>query len=292
MRTDHRRRIYYRRRRQVQRQIILISWSVLLIVGAVGLFLCRKDLTGTAAQRVVKSGSRKDAKQAKQITIEAENEAEKLKRVKKDAIEKGYPDDIIELLDKNEETVEFVEHYEEKKDLPCAKTIGDDWEEGQIPRLYQWDERWGYAPYGTSIVAVSGCGPTCMAMVAAGLTGDSSITPDKVAAYGTANGYVDEYNDTYWRFMNEAGANWNLSCYDGVLTEEQVKTELQVGHPIICSVGPGDFTQIGHFIVLTKYMEGMVRVNDPFSQKNSSKEWVFAEIADQIKAMWVFSVNQ
>lgn len=292
MRAEHRRRIYYRRRRQVQRQIILISWSVLLVVGAVGLFLCRKDLTGTVAQRVVKSGSQKDAKQVKQITIEAENKAERLKRVKKDAIEKGYPDDIIELLDKNEETVEFVENYEEKKDLPCAETLGDDWEEGKIPRLYQWDERWGYAPYGTSIVAVSGCGPTCMAMVAAGLAGDSSITPAKVAAYGTANGYVDESNDTYWRFMSEAGANWNLSCYDGMLTEEQVKTELQAGHPIICSVGPGDFTQIGHFIVLTRYMEGMVRVNDPFSQKNSDKEWVFAEIQDQIKAMWVFSVNQ
>lgn len=292
MRAERRRRIYYRRRRQVQRQIILISWSVLLVVGAAGLFLCRKDLTGTVAQRVVKSESQKDAKQVKQITIEVESEAERLKRVKKDAIEKGYPDSVIELLDKNEETVEFVEHYEEKKDLPCAETLGDDWEEGKIPRLYQWDERWGYAPYGTSIVAVSGCGPTCMAMVAAGLSRDSSITPDKVAAYGTANGYVDEYNDTYWRFMKEAGANWNLSCYDGMLTEEQVKAELQAGHPIICSVGPGDFTQIGHFIVLTQYTEGMVGVNDPFSQKNSSKEWVFAEIEDQIKAMWVFSVNQ
>lgn len=292
MRAEHRRRIYYRRRRQVQRQMILISWSLLLVVGAVGLFLCRKNFTETAAQRVVKSGSQKNAKQVKQITIEAESEEERLKRVKKDAIERGYPESVIELLDKNAETVDFVEHYEDKKDIPPTDTLDDDLEAGKIPRLYQWDERWGYAPYGTSIVAVSGCGPTCMAMVAAGLTGDPSVTPAKVAAYGTANGYVDEYNDTYWRFMKEAGVNWNLSCYDGMLTEEQVKTELQAGHPIICSVGPGDFTQIGHFIVLTQYMEGKVRVNDPFSQKNSSKEWVFAEIEDQIKAMWIFSVNQ
>ncbi|MFR3386435.1 MAG: hypothetical protein ACLTST_08525 [Lachnospiraceae bacterium] len=27
---------------------------------------------------------------------------------------------------------------------------------GEIPLLLQWDERWGYAPYGKSIV-VSGC---------------------------------------------------------------------------------------------------------------------------------------
>ena len=92
MRAEHRRRIYYRRRRQVQRQMILISWLVLLVVGAVGLILCRKNLT--AAQQVVKSGSQKNAKQVKQITIEAENEGDRLKRVKKDATEKGYPEGV------------------------------------------------------------------------------------------------------------------------------------------------------------------------------------------------------
>lgn len=155
----------------------------------------------------------------------------------------------------------------------------------------QWDERWGYAPYGTSIVAASGCGPTCMAMVAAGLNQDASITPAKVAAYGTEHGYVDEENNTYWRFMDEAGANWNLNSTAGLLSEEQVALELSQGHPIICSVGPGDFTKIGHFIVLTGYENGNVKVNDPFSIKNSKATWVFANIKDQIKAMWVFSKN-
>ena len=292
MRTDHRRRIYYRRKRQVQRQMILMGWSLLLIVGVVGLVLGRKNMTGTVAQKVVRSGSQKKAEKINQITVEAEDDEKRMKRVRKEAVEKGYPDGLIEMLDKNEETLDFVEHYEEKKDDPSAETIGDDLEEGQIPNLYQWDERWGYAPYGTSIVAVSGCGPTCMAMVVAGLTGDPSVTPAKVAAYGTANGYIDENNDTYWRFMSEAGANWNLSCYEGLLLEEQVRDELEAGHPIICSVGPGDFTGKGHFIILTEYTDGVVKVNDPFSQKRSDKKWVFSEIQDQIKAMWIFSVNQ
>lgn len=73
------------------------------------------------------------------------------------------------------------------------------------------------------------------------------------------------------------------------MSEEQVALELSQGHPIICSVGPGDFTKIGHFIVLTGYENGNVKVNDPFSIKNSKATWVFANIKDQIKAMWVFS---
>ncbi|MCI6534823.1 MAG: C39 family peptidase [Lachnospiraceae bacterium] len=234
----------------------------------------------------------KITQQEKEEKETVETEAQRLERVKREAKENGYPEGVIDLLGKNKETIDFVEDYGEKKDDPSADTIGNDLEAGEIPQLIQWDERWGYAPYGTSIVAVSGCGPTCLSMVAAGLNEDPSITPAKVAAYGTENSYVDENNDTYWKFMSEAGANWNLSCYEGLLSEEQVSAELTAGHPIICSVGPGDFTKIGHFIVLTGYESGNVTVNDPFSQKNSDKTWVYAEIADQIKAMWIYSLKE
>lgn len=283
-----------RRRQQVRRQ--LLTLLVLIMVVACAAISCHiqskrhkaeaKAAVGTQQQETGKGKKKEKAK------VKVESPKQKLKRVELTAKQKGYPDSVIELLEKNKETVDFVENYEDKKDIPAADNIGENYVEGQIPHLLQWDERWGYATYGTSIVAVSGCGPTCMAMVAAGLNKDPSITPAKVAVYGTENHYVDEDNNTYWAFMREAGSNWNLSCYEGVLTEEQVSAELAAGHPIICSVGPGDFTQNGHFIVLTGYDNGIVKVNDPFSQKNSDASWVFADIADQIKAMWVYSLKQ
>ncbi len=79
----------------------------------------------------------------------------------------------------------------------------------------QWDERWGYAPYGTSIVAASGCGPTCMAMVAAGLNQDASITPAKVAAYGTEHGYGTKR-------ITRTGDSWMKPEQTGILTVLQV----------------------------------------------------------------------
>lgn len=286
----YKRRRYSKRRQQVHRQLIVLGIIVILVAGM--LVSCyvqnsRKEELAEAAKLEQRDETKKVVDKAEAI----ETDAQRVERVKKEARSKGYPESVIELLDKNEETVDFVEDYEEKKDAPSADTIGDDLIEGQIPKLYQWDERWGYAGYGTSIVAVSGCGPTCLAMVASGLTKDASITPAKVAAYGTEHHYVDENNDTYWRFMNEAAANWNLSVYDGQLSEDQVNAELSAGHPIICSVGPGDFTQNGHFIVLTGYADGKVTVNDPFSMKNSNEPWEYARIADQIKAMWVYSVD-
>ena len=144
--------------------------------------------------------------------------------------------------------------------------------DGQIPLLIQWDERWGYAPYGTSVVAVSGCGPTCMAMVAAGLRHDPTITPAKVAEYGTQNQYVDEENKYVLGFY--AGGRQELGAFllqrffvrRGTFgrTFGRASGHLQYGARV--------FTQNGHFIVMTGYENGQIRINDPFSTENPAGE--------------------
>lgn len=280
------------RRNQIFRRIAIVGVMAAVITAAfTGYYLHQERVEEKQEKelKAEKAKKQKEAKDKKNKVEKAETAEQKLERVRKQAEAGGYPKSVIELLDKNPETVDFVADYGKKKDEPYADNIGVDLSKGGIPELLQWDERWGYAPYGTGIVATSGCGPTCMAMVAAGLNQDASITPAKVAAYGTEHGYVDEENNTYWKFMEEAGANWNLNSVGGMLSEEQVSAELAQGHPIICSMGPGDFTQIGHFIVLTGYENGNVKVNDPFSIKNTNATWSFANIKDQIKAMWVFS---
>ena len=279
-----------RRRQQVRRQLLLIGCVIFIAFCAIG--SCQVHKKRSEAKEAAKiEQQKKEEKKEKKKTEKKETPEEHLERVRAKAISAGYPDDVIELLDKNPETVDFVENYPKKKDSKPAETIGDSLQPGSIPLLLQWDERWGYSTYGTSIIAISGCGPTCMAMVASGLNQDPSITPAKVASFGTQHSYVDEENNTYWSFMREAGASWNLSCYEGLLNETQVSAELSAGHPIICSVGPGNFTQIGHFIVLTGYENGNVTVNDPFSKANSETLWNFSQIKDQIRAMWVYSLK-
>lgn len=279
-----------RRRQQVRRQLLLIGCVIFIAICAIG--SCQVHKKRSEAKEAAKiEQQKKEEKKEKKKTEKKETPEKHLERVRAKAISAGYPDDVIELLDKNPETVDFVENYPKKKDSKPAETIGDSLQPGSIPLLLQWDERWGYSTYGTSIIAISGCGPTCMAMVASGLNQDPSITPAKVASFGTQHSYVDEENNTYWSFMREAGASWNLSCYEGLLNETQVSAELSAGHPIICSVGPGNFTQIGHFIVLTGYENGNVTVNDPFSKANSETLWNFSQIKDQIRAMWVYSLK-
>lgn len=281
-----RRRIHNRRRQQVRRQLMLIGAVLILVI--MSMISCTVNhIQKKQVQETARVKKEEEQKKKKEEEEQQETPGERLMRVKQEAKEAGCPEEIIELISKNEETIEFVEHYGAKKDLPSADTVGEV-TQGVVPQLIQWDERWGYAPYGTSTVAVSGCGPTCMSMVLSGLTGDASITPAKVASYSMENGYIDDTNDTVWLFMEEVSQNWGISCFEINNSENVVAAELGSGHPIICSVGPGDFTRNGHFIVLTDYDDGNVIIHDPFSIENSEKLWVYEDIVDQFQAMWAY----
>ena len=94
-----------------------------------------------------------------------------------------------------------------KKDVPPAEDIGEV-AAGVIPHLLQWDERWGYQIYGDNMIAVNGCGPTVISMVAAGLTGDNTITPYRVAKFAEENGYYEGDAGTSWALMTEGAAQF------------------------------------------------------------------------------------
>lgn len=200
-----------------------------------------------------------------------------------------YPDKVLEMLSKNEETLNFVLDYPEKSKLPPSDTIGEIPKDGTIPLLLQWDERWGYAPYGSdAIVATSGCGPTCIAMVASGLTKDNTITPAIVAEYASSNGYLTAESNTSWDLMTQGCEHFGIIGSQLSLNEDIMAETLQSGSPIICSMAPGIFTTGGHFIVLTGYQNGRFTVNDPASKVRSAQTYAYDEFQDQVKNLWYF----
>lgn len=199
-----------------------------------------------------------------------------------------YPEELIELLENNAETADFVLGYPEKKDTAPAETIGDV-TQGEIPLLLQWDERWGYAYYADDMIAVNGCGPTAIAMVAAGLTGDNTVTPYKVAQFSAGNGYYAGDSGTSWTLMTDGAQQFGIYGEEMGLSEDEVFSALENGHPIICSMRPGDFTTTGHFIVLTGVEDGKIRVNDPNSRVRSEKLWDYSRLEYQINNLWVYT---
>ncbi len=204
----------------------------------------------------------------------------------------GYPDSLIEKLQKYPEAAGYVLAYPFKAGEPDAVDVSGDIVPGEIPLFIQWDERWGYARYGSDMMGVNACGPTSLAMVCCGLTGEAKWNPLEVARMAERSGYYIPGTGSSWALMEDGAQALGLSARVVELSAESVLDELRAGNPVICSMRPGDFTYTGHFIVLTGVdAQGDVRVNDPNSPSNSGHTWRIERIMPQVKMAWAYSAR-
>lgn len=206
-----------------------------------------------------------------------------------------YPESMLELAVKNQEALDFVLDYpKHKSDIkPSGAVTQEEMENAVngIPAFLQWDGRWGYLTYGSDNIGINGCGPTCLSMVAAGLLKDTGQSPDAVAEFSVENNYCTPASGTSWSLMSSGAQKLGLTAASVTLEKETIRGELKAGHPVICSMKPGDFTTTGHFIVLVGLTEeGKVIVNDPNSKLRSQEEWKLNTIVTQTKAAWSYSV--
>ncbi len=202
-----------------------------------------------------------------------------------------YSETLLAAYLNNPEMEEFIDGYLDA-DLPQYSAQGGLTRQElrqDFPLFLQWDKRWGYVSYGGSIIGLSGCGPTCMSMVLVSLTGSSDMTPAEVARFSEENGYYVEGSGTSWSLMTDGAYALGLSARELSLDESVMKSSLDSGHPIICSMGPGDFTTQGHFILIYGYDAEGFLVNDPNCISRSSRHWDFETLRGQIKNLWAYS---
>ncbi|WP_300082542.1 C39 family peptidase [uncultured Thomasclavelia sp.] len=195
------------------------------------------------------------------------------------------PQYIIDFVAKNPQASELKDNYTTKQNNEPIELASPD----GIPLYIQWDSRWAFNKYGDEIIGTAGCGPTCLAMVSVGLTGNIEYNPRYIANYAQNNNYL-EGSKTSWSLMQEGCRDFGLKATPVTLNKAAMINELNQGHPIICSVRPGDFTDTGHFIVITKVKDNNFIVNDPNSRENSQRQWSYERLSWQIKAMWSYSL--
>ncbi len=201
-----------------------------------------------------------------------------------------YPAKLLELALRNPETIDFVINYQKNSHPNENEKIVVDYKKGTIPHFLQWDKRWGYYNYGENLIALNGCGPTALSMVAVGLTGNTFFTPKAVANFSAEHGYLAPKGGSSWTLMSQGATELGLTVKELSFTKQAIISALQKGQPIIVSVGKGDFTTTGHFIVLKSLTkEETILVNDPNSIKNSKKEWTVETIMQQTRNLWAFS---
>ena len=215
-------------------------------------------------------------------------------RVKTYAEENGlsiaqYPGSLIELLERNPETEAFVLQYPLRGDQSVSLFA---WEGSRdVPLFLQLDPMWGYETYGSDFLAITGCGPTCLAMVGYYLTGNEEMTPAKIAAFAEKNGYYAAGYGSSWTLISEGSEALGLKATELPLVKKKMVDALEAGNPIILAMGAGDFTTTGHYIVLTDWNGEAFRVNDPNSRIRSNRLWTYEELESQIRNIWAISAE-
>lgn len=278
-------------RRRRQRKVALIKALLLLGLAAGLVFLLSRLLGGGEEQPSLPTPPPAHTAMA-EIQTPGEETAEPTAEEMRLHIQENpqdYPEAMLELIEKYAQTVEYVYHYPEYKDKKWEIDLSAEAAADTVPLLMQWDSRWGYAPYGSGLIGYTGCGPTSLSMAALYLLDDPKWTPLEVAKFAEENGYCSPGNGSKWTLMSEGSAALGLAARELALVERYMKDELDLGHPIIMAMGPGDFTTGGHFIVVTGYDEESFTVNDPNSRANSEKHWTFRTLEPQIKNLWAMS---
>lgn len=193
----------------------------------------------------------------------------------------AYPRSLIELLERNPETEEFVRNYPVREEKTVDMS-GYDAKRG-VPLFLQWDDQWGYMSYGGAFAGTCGSAPMCLAMAGYYISGgEEKFFPHNMLEFARENGYNSEILGK--NLITKGGAALGLHVTEISLVEQKIAGYLKNGAPIIASMGAGDFN---NFVVLTGYRDGEVSLRDPDSRINSEKQWTFEEIAGQVKNLWV-----
>jgi len=159
----------------------------------------------------------------------------------------------------------------------------------EVPLLQQKDYTEAVCTIGgeKKSVATSGCGAVCIAMAATALVG-SQETPSTLFQWAYDNGLY--FGDGLGHeAMSQLAARSGLRGERLDNRAELVLSALRAGRPVVAHMGPGTFTNNGHYILLCGIDgEGLIRVNDPYSPERSRVTYPIELILSEVKTSRAF----
>ena len=149
----------------------------------------------------------------------------------------------------------------------------------------QGEEPWASQPYGRDHIGGYGCGPTAMARAVACLT-DIETAPATMAQWAAEQGYWASKSGSYLSIVEGTARAYGLEAAPlEQRTPEALRDALLSGKMLVALMGPGHFTNNGHFILLRGVtLSGTVLVADPNSTDRSLCEWDPQLILDELSS--------
>ena len=260
-----------------RRHIILGALAIVLVVLLVaGVSTCVRSCSGSSddTDSRIASGISDDLSEA---FAEALDQNEKLAAIAANADQ--YDDEgLLELALAVPEAIDFVEAYPTAD--KTAESYDDEVTQGTVPQLWCWDSRWGNVDYAGRALALTGSGPTALAMAYMGLTGDASYTPADIAEAATDAGADTGDSAMTADFLVTEAEELGLSCETLVSGGDTLSEALESGAYVLIETQAGSLTSAAHWIlVVAENEDGTLVVYDPTSPHVSEHPWAAATLA-------------
>lgn len=198
-----------------------------------------------------------------------------------------FSDDLLRYVAVTPEMKRFVIDYIAKISIVFEGNFTLTAPVDEVPLYIQFDEQWGYADYGDSVIAIRGAGPTCLAMAYTYIKQDGSQNPIKIGDMAMNNGYLTEDGATADVLFTDGAANLGIKSTEFAVDKDAMIAALDEGKIMICAVNSGDFTKTSSYIVIKGYKNGLFLINDPMSEARSNVGWDFPRLSSQIAKMWI-----
>ncbi|WP_071131293.1 C39 family peptidase [Enterococcus timonensis] len=133
-----------------------------------------------------------------------------------------------------------------------------------LPMVLQKEERWENLHYGIgseNSFADNACAIASLAMIE-GYFQQSPAPVEEILQWAGDTYYVPGAGTSWQIFIEFARAN-QLGYEDLGSDSNALMNHLAQNHPVVVSVGPGEFTTTGHIMVLTNGGNGEIQVYDP-----------------------------
>ena len=198
---------------------------------------------------------------------------------------------LLDLALNTPEAIDFVAAYPEAE--KSAQPYEDTVEKGTAPQLFCWDARWGNVDYAGHPFALTGSGPTSLAMAYMGLTGKSDISPADLAAKAAEGGQTGGDSAMLASFIEDSASDLGLSVTAYTSNADNLSQMLEAGTYLLVEAKAGTLTDAAHWVLLVSEDEGgAVTVYDPTSPEVSSRPWDPTTLAGATDSLYAVSLTE
>lgn len=264
-----------------------------------GVTSCIRRNNDTASQTIeeTKPKNEQDARVAAGVSAamtskftESLDDADVLASIAKNADK--YDDDRLLTLALAEPSARsFVAAYPDSD--KSSRAYDGDVKRGEVPSLYNWDEHWGAVTYGDGPLAVTGSGPTTLAMAYMGLTGKTDFSPTEIAQQASKSNYADGESGSKGELFAKLPASMGLTSNAYEPSADTLTLSLGDTTVFAVELKEGTLTDSAHWaLVVNTNEDGSVTVFDPTSTMVSSRPWSAGTIAAASTSFYALSPSE